>query len=200
MATDGEIIRMAVHYAVANASDIVNVFWFLIDGGDPSDIDVKNDLQVWLNNDWYDAWADFATDAMTLVGAELDVINPDGTVLRNLPSITSNLPGLTTSEAEPATLAGYIQGNTNTAKVRGRKYVPGIPEDSLDDGLLDAEILADLAVLLLAYLTDIPLGAGGDLVAGVLSRVLESFIPFNGSGTTTDVPAIQRRRKPNVGS
>jgi hypothetical protein len=137
---------------------------------------------------------------MTLVGAELDIINPDGTVLRNLPSITSNLPGLTTSEAEPATLAGYIQGNTNTAKVRGRKYVPGIPEDSLDDGLLDAEILADLAVLLLAYLTDIPLGAGGDLVAGVLSRVLESFIPFNGSGTTTDVPAIQRRRKPNVGS
>jgi hypothetical protein len=200
MATQGEIVRVAVHYALLNSSDVVNVFWFLVNSSAASDNDVVNDLTVWLNNDWYDAWADFASDACTLVGAECDIVNTDGTVNRNLPGITVGKDGLTTSEQEASVLAGYIQGNTNTAKVRGRKFIPGIPETSIDNGLLDAEIVADLAVLLLVYLTGIDLGAGGDLIAGVLSRVLEEFVPFNDSGITTDVAAVQRRRKPNVGS
>jgi len=199
MGVAGEIIRATIEYTVPNASDCINVFTFELSNS-ADDADILQAFEDWVDNDWGPAWQDFASTACSLVGGQVDVINQDGTVDRNLGLYSRSIAGTTGSEAAPSVLGGYIQGNTNIAKTRGRKYIPGIPEDSIDSGLLDAEVLADLAVFLVLYLAGIEVEVGTDLVAGVLARVLEQFVPFADNGKVSDIPAVQRRRKPGVGS
>jgi len=199
MAVANEVVRATIQYTQPNASDIINVFTFLLDN-DADDGDVLQAFEDWVDADWSIAWKDFASSNCTLIGGQLDVLNLDGTVNRNIGLYVRSIAATTSSEAAPSTLAGYIQGNTDVAKTRGRKYIAGIPEDSLDAGLLDAEILADLVIFLALYLAGIEVDISTNLVAGVLSRTLAQFVPFADNGTVSNVPAIQRRRKPGVGS
>lgn len=199
MASAGEIVRATIEYSVPNASDCINVFTFELNNA-ADDAEVLQAFEDFVDDDWGPAWQDFASNACSIIGGQVDILTDTGLVDRNIGLYVRSIVGTTSAEAAPSTLGGYLQANTNIAKTRGRKYVPGIPEDSIDSGLLDAEVLADLAVLLVLYLSGIEIDVGTELVAGVLARILEQFVPFAGNGTFSDVPAIQRRRKPTVGS
>jgi len=199
MANEGEVIRINVNYTCPGYSDIFNVFWGQL-LTDISDVALLAAIDDWVTTDWGAAWVDFASDDMTLFQFDADVINPDGTVARNIGGNVVNIAGSNAADVEPAGVAAYLLAYTSFPKSRGSKYVPGVPDLEVNDGHLSPAILVELAVLLLRFLSFDSTALAEILVAGVLSRAIEEFREFSGGGLLTDVPAYQRRRKPNVGS
>jgi len=201
MASNGEILRVVLDYAVPGASQALNVFNYLIDDGNPPDEDVLADMLFFFSNDWADIWADLAQDTAQIVGLAVDVVDTAGHVVRNIGGETIALSGTVGGEIGVAAAGAYLLGYTQFPKSRGSKYVPGLGEGNLLDGVLTTETLGDLALLLIVYLSGVTgTSAGAAYVPGVVRRVQEEFASFRGGGYVTDVPAYQRRRKPNSGS
>jgi len=183
MAEAGEILRVVLDYAVPGASQALNVFNYLIEDGNPTDEDVLADFVFFFSNDWADIWVDLAQDTAQMVGLAIDVVDTAGHVLRNIGGETLALSGTVGGEIGVAAASGYLLGYTEFPKSRGSKYIPGLGEGNLLDGVLTTETLGDLALLLIVYLSTVV----GDASAarygpGVVRRVQEEFAPFAGGG------------------
>jgi len=200
MAIVGEIIQGTVKYTAPNTSDVLNVFWWKIETAGASDTEVLDAIDDWVSLEWGTDWDGFASSDFSLINVGVKVINPDGTVNRDLGNAVQNIPGTSIADMSPSAVAGYIQADTIRAKVKGRKYVPGVNETAVVNGLFEGSWLALLLLLLDEYLLPITLPGGGTLKPGVLRRVAAAFEFFISAGGVVDVPAYQRRRKPNVGS
>lgn len=199
MATQGEIFRAALHYLIPGASDVLNVFTWEYNGSGDDDADVLSQLDVWFTNIWGPIWDNIASTDNDMSFIEVDVINPDGTVDRNIGQSATPVAGLQASDTEPAPVSGLIIADTAVAKTRGKKYVPGAGDAKIVDGVFDATTTNDLLALLAAWLLPITVTGINTLEPGVLSRPAQAFRAFTGSGIVSSVPAYQRRRKLNVG-
>ncbi|GAH32611.1 unnamed protein product, partial [marine sediment metagenome] len=157
-------------------------------------------IDDWVDVEWDPIWSQTADSNVLLYLLEVDVLNADGTVLRNIGEEILADPGLLAGDVTPAATSGFFQMDTERAKSYGRKYTPGIAVSAVEEGILDATTLGHLLTLLIVATTDIDIGIAGILAAGVLSRVTSTFLEATGGGYATDVPAYQRRRKPAVGS
>jgi hypothetical protein len=199
MAALGEIVKGTVRYTQLGASDLLNVFYWVVTAAD-LDGEVLDTIVNWIENDWGPAWADFASEEASILGFDADIVNLDGTVARSLGSELTPVQGLSNAVIGVGPIAGYIQADTAEPRSRGRKFVPGYPDDAIDQGRFDLEAVGDLALMLAAWLEVLSGMDTLELTPGIPSRTLVEFLPFIGSGSFTDVPAVQRRRKPNVGS
>lgn len=197
---DDEIIRVALHYAMAGASDVMNVFHFLYEGTGDTDSSVLDNIETWLDTDWGDLWKDTASSDAEMLYADVDVVNTDGTVARNLGIATTPVVGLNASDESAVAVSYFIMADTGFPRNRGKKFVPGVPETAIVDGFVTATHLAKSVLLLSEWMNTLTSPANGDLVPGVLSLTRAAFLAFTGSGLATDVPAYQRRRKINVGA
>jgi len=201
MADFGEIVRLVVGYSLPTASEVLNIFLWQIVDNPSSDEDTFDDMEDWVVNDWGVNWADLASAVAEIITVAVDIVNLDGTVARNIGSSSVSVVGTVGGEAGAAAVSGYLKADTEIPKTRGSKYVPGIGEGVMTDGLLSVESLGDLALLLLDFFSTFVGGiSSARYEPGVVSRPSETWVPFNGSGYVTDLPAYQRRRKPNVGS
>lgn len=201
MASNGEILRVVFNYLVPGASQVLNVFTWMIDTGNPTDTEVLDDMAEWAENVWGVNWADLAQSATELDLIDVDVVAADGTVVRNLGARAIGLVGLVGGETGVAAASGHIIADTVHPKTRGSKYIPGLGEGNLLNGVLTTESLVDLTLLLVDYVTDYRSETSdARYVPGVVARVLQEFVPFLEAGRVTDIPAYQRRRKPQVGS
>lgn len=200
MAAEGEIFRCTVDYSAPNASAIQNVFWWVYHGTPTANLNVLNAIDSFITLNWGPDWQDFASQDFTLVQGHVQRVNPNGTIAGELGVFTPNLIGGVAEDLLTGVVAGYAQAFTSTPGHFGRKYIPGPGDSVVVDGLLNPETLADLAVLLVDWLEVLSVGVTGSLAPGLLSRTLLLFLEFNATGSITDVPAYQRRRKPNVGS
>lgn len=201
MAEEGEILRVAVEYAIPTASQALNVFYFRIASGAGNDEETLDDMADWVENDWGAGWLDLAVAVAEILTVAVDVVDLAGLVVRNLGSAPIGLIGGVGGEGGVAAASAYIKADTEFPKTRGSKYIPGLGEGNIQDGLLTAESIADLVTLLLLYVNTFAGVTSSTLYEpGVPSRTMEAWVPFSGAGSFTDVPAYQRRRKPNVGS
>lgn len=200
MASQGEIIRAVLSYSHPAGSIMQNVFTWELQDEDTSDVDMLAGIDTWVDDEWVPAWEVAAADECVLFLLEVDVLNGDGTVKRNVGEEIHADPGLSDSEILPAANSGFFQMDSERAKSLGRKYTPGLGEGAVEDGVIVPAILAQIVLMFAAATLGVDVGITGVLVPGILSRVLESFLEFTGSGYSTDVPAYQRRRKPGVGS
>lgn len=200
MADPNDIIRLAIEYALPAASQALNVFYLRILGS-ASDADVLDDLDDWVQNDWGSNWQNLACDLASIIGFAADVVDFEGHVLANIGSRTLSLPGTVVTDPTSAGDAAYMKADTATPKTRGSKYIPGLAEDNVDVGVLDATALGEIAVLFANYfLPFVGAISSTSYEPGVPSRTLLSWHPFTGGGTFTDIIAYQRRRKLGVGS
>ena len=200
MATQDEIIRLDVKYNDVAGGEALNVFFFRVLVAILSDPEVLQALVDWITNDWATTWDSLAGTSSELTSVEVSVVNPDGTTNRTIGSQNINHAGSVAGASTPGGVAGYLQANTAIPKTRGRKFVPFLADNSVTAGYLASGALGPMAALLTDYLTNVPYNTVDVLGPGVLSRTLLQFVPFNNSGTYTDVPAYQRRRKPGVGT
>lgn len=201
MADTGDIIRLVVEYSIPGASTVLNVFHWLIVDGSPDTPDIIDDFEDWVENTWGTNWADLASAAASIIGLALDIVDVNGLVLANIGSETLALPGTVGGEIGVAAAGAFLKADTALPKTRGTKYIPGLGEGNLTDGILTVETLGDVALLFLDYV-QLLIGSvsGARYEPGVVSRTELEFVPFEGGGYFTDVPAYQRRRKPGVGS
>lgn len=200
MASEGDIIRLVIEYGLPAASAALNVLYFRL-GGDASDGDVLDDLDDWVTEVWGADWSAFGALTAAIIGMAVDVVDFEGHVLANIGSGTLNIPGTVDTDPTSAGDAAYMKADTAVPKTRGSKYLPGLAEDNVDAGILDATILGELAIMAIDYMAAF-VGAFSSVLyqPGVPSRTLLTFNPFTGSGTFTDIIAYQRRRKLGVGS
>lgn len=198
----GDIVRLTVFYSAANMSQAQSVFFFEYDGATIANTAVADALGDWVETDWHGQWSDLASNEVTIDAWQAQVVSNLGEILINLGSDAGlALAGDVISDNDAAAVSAFMQANTIKPKQKGRKYVPGIADTRIENGLINTVTLAQLALLLDVYVSAIDVLAGtGTLQPGVLSKVLLAFEPFLLSGYVTDVPAYQRRRKPNVGS
>jgi hypothetical protein len=196
----GEILRVQLNYNVPNASAVQNVFWYVLAGSNLPDEDVPAVFVAWAEFDWGAAWEVAADQLVSIDTVSLDVVNPDGTVARDLGESAVGLFGAqVTSDNTPGVVSGFIKADTALPKSRGSKYIPGFTDGLLAAGLWNTTATNVLLDCLVEYISTV--GAGtSSFIPGVLRRVAAAFEPFIGTGDTTDVPAYQRRRKPNVGA
>jgi len=170
MAADGEIIRGTMEYARLFASANQNVFHWQIEGGNPTDEQVRDAVEDWTINDWHDRWQFIASDTTTLTQIRLLVVNTVGQVLRDLGTVEIGLIGNSPDAVTSAAVSAYMIANTEDPTIRGSKYVPCISEESINNGALTNAALLDIGLLLVQYLFDISVAPAGFLIAGVLSK------------------------------
>lgn len=197
---DDENLRVVCRYSAPNSSEMLCVHMYQYTGAGDTDADVLTAVTSFFTDEWGPDWQDMASDDLSFDEIELDVLKDNGEVKRNIGSAAIGLAGTNLSDMSPSGVAALLTADTDLPKQRGRKYVPGLYEAGIVDGLITAAEIAKLVLLVLEYLDDITGILAGVLKPGVLSRTLGDFKNFVSSGAVTDVPSYQRRRKPNVGS
>lgn len=196
----GELVRTAISYSHPNGSVAQNVFVHRLISSDVTDQAVVDALDAFITDDWGPDWQPLANTACQLIQGDMDILFLDGKVDRNIGQEIYTISGTNTGDADNPADSAYMQATTIFAKVLGKKYVPFIDDSITIDGLIIPTQLANLVLLFAQYVTNLAPAGGGTLEPGVLSRVAMLFRAFNGGGSVTDIPAYQRRRKPNVGS
>jgi len=200
MGANGEIWRVTLTYNAPNASIGQTVHWFEWQGPGLADSVANTEIVDWANNVWGAAWDNIAPTNASIVGVAMDVINPNGTVARNAGASTLSIAGTQSGGVDPSGVAGLLRANTALPKQRGMKYVPFVADTTTADGVFTTGGLTALGDLFTAYVADIAIIIGTELVSGLLSKTLASFVEFPGGGVVTNIPAYQRRRKPGVGA
>ena len=199
MASEGEILQVSARYAIPNSGEAINVFtWRLL--REISDSDLVTLVTFWLDTTWGGRWDDLASGACTLVDGVVTIIDTAGDILRNLGTAPVNIDGIDVGTADAAGVAGLLVAYVVGAGRQGRKYVPGIADTRLSNGIFNADTMTKLALLASVWV-DVVMGSGQPtLQPGILSRVTQTFYPFRKEAGITDVPAYQRRRRPGSGS
>lgn len=200
MADIGDIVRSVITYSTPGASEQQNVFWHIIEEmgiGNPA---LLVEIAKWVEESWGPIWAELAASSSQLVDVSVDIMNPDGTVKVNVGITLIGLDGDQASNATSAAVSGYLLAQTNLPKSRGSKYMPGVSEGAIDDGEFSLGSVIIMLAAAIIYVTPVTTVVGAVLKAGVLTRLTGTFNEFLFEASTTNVPAYQRRRKPNVGS
>lgn len=197
----GEILRIVATLVWTDGNIMQNVFNAVISGtGGPYDeSDIVDDAVTWCN-DMFDHLGtsivntvdgsqvqvylyDSVDDDWDEVGADTWPFNPTGT-----------------ADQLARGVAALINAKTSDPDVSGKKYVGGLNEEMITDGLWTSAALVLLALYADQWLEPFVGGtSGADWVPGVWS-VVDTVFRF----ATTDhiipaVPAYQRRRKRGVG-
>lgn len=196
----GAIIRAAISFSAPNSSVAQNVFWFELAGATAAESDVVDDMSDGFVTTYLANWKLMAADTAEAFLLEIDEMNSDGTVLDQIGTDEISVFGDDAGHLLPSAVAAYMQADSVANKAKGKKYVPFLTENQSTESIWNSTTLTRLAALLINYLNPIGITGGGSMLPGVLSRPLAAFQLFTGSGYTTDTPAYQRRRKPNVGS
>ncbi len=197
----GDILRIVATLAWDDGNLMQNVFNALVTGaGGPwDDQDIADDAEAWMDN----MYANLVTLLSTFVdGSQVQVYKYDAVGL-DWDEVATNtftfLPTDTGSEL-PRGSAGLITARTTNPDVIGKKYIGGLTETFLTQGLWSGGTL----VLFLAMAADwiIPFtgGVSGATWTGGVWSVKDSVLyPFTDNIAAIGIPAYQRRRKRGVG-
>ena len=194
------IVQTTLRHTSLNASEQLMMLTHEVSAIGLPDNDILDALADYLSNQWAPRWQALAANSSTLTRADVVALNTDGTVSRVIGSIVLGVTGNNSSPVLPAANAALMVGNVAAPNRRGLKYVPCLSEFAVQDGILTDVALQNLVELAIEYLTPIVLQLIIEMAPGILDKVAGIFHPFTNSGYVTDVPAYQRRRKPNVGS
>lgn len=198
MAT-GEFLRGVLLYSIPGASEVLSVFHWLQSGG-ADDEQIGLDLTGWAEDSWGPRWADIASSLASITQLKIDVVNADGTVARDLGVKVLDVPGIINSSTQPGAVSTMLFVPTLRPKTRGRKFVPGVSEQGIENGFITPGVIADLAILALPYFSDFIGLTGTAYIPGVMSTVTATFEAFLKTVGFNDIPDYQRRRRPDRGS
>lgn len=196
----GEIVRVVISFASPGASVAQNVFYFELQTSSADEATTLEDTGDWFVANFLNTWSNISDASCEAFLLEMDILNGDGTVDRNIGDYATGVFGQGADDILPAAAAGYMQANSERSNSLGRKFIPFLMEVNQTDGFWTSATVSALAAILVDYLTAFAVDTTAFLVPGILSRVTQTFQEFLGSGYVTNVPAYQRRRKPTVGS
>lgn len=197
----GDVLRIVVQFVWTDGNINQNVFNAQVTGGaGPWDEDdILDDADAWADN----MYANFTTgvsdelDGSAIFIYKWDAVGQDWDEV-GFQSWTWNPTNA--SDQLPRGTAGLINMRSEDPDVSGKKYIPGLCEGSLIDGLYDANVVIDLLAFGADWLTSFVGGtSGATWTPGVWSIVGLVFKAALDSISASNVPAYQRRRKRTVG-
>lgn len=197
----GDILRVVCSLLWTDGNVNQNVFNALLSGaGSPwSDADIADDAEAWLD----DMYLNITTACSDeLDGNEVIVYkyDPVGDDWDEVSSQAFTWNPSAAADQLPRGTAPLVRLWTEDPDVQGKKYIPGITEDSLDDGLYSAALLVNLLAFAADWYTPFA-GAtsGATWNPGVWSVAQTDFKTGVDHIAASAIPAYQRRRKRNVG-
>jgi len=198
----GEIVRSVINYSSAGASEQLNVVYHVQGAAsaiaDELVLDAMGDYFI---NAWAPAWTPLADELSELEEVRMDVILPSGLIDRILGNVIVGAIGTGSVGVTAAAVSAYMLLRTAEPRSRGSKFVPGLSENIVLNGILTPAGIVALTVLGLRWEQNIDVDVVLNAMRpGLVSRAAELFREFTGSGFAEDVPAYIRGRKPNVGS
>lgn len=197
----GDILQVVAVLAWADGAIFQNVFHTEVtDGPEPLDNqDVVDDMQDWVESIYDTITASCSPNAS---GSEVRVYKWD-TVGQDWDEIGTNLfdfVGVAVVDELPRGVAGLINAKTTDPDVNGKKYIGGMTEGSVTDGLLTVGEVARLVAYATEWLqVEVGVASGGDFDAGIWSPTQELLFDLSGTMVIPAIPAYQRRRKRGIG-
>lgn len=195
------ILRMVAGFLWTDGNINQNVFNVKITGGGGpfDDEDVIDDLVDWADNMYANMTAGMSDeiDGNSITVYKYDSVGQDWD---EVGSDSWTFDPTSGGEQLPRGVAGLVRLWTTDPDVQGKKYIPGLTEASLTDGLFSPGLVVDfLALGADWYLPFVGATSGADFTPGVWSVVGELFVQGIDHIATSTIPAYQRRRKRNVG-
>lgn len=197
----GDILRVVATVAWTDGNLQQNVFNAVItgSGGPFTDGDIADDAEAWVANMFANLVSNMSDecDGSSVAVYKYDAIDDDWDEVATV-GWTFNPTG--TIEQLPRGVAALILGRTTDPDVYGKKYLGGLIEANLTDGLCSSAFLITMLAVAADWITPFVGGtSGASWTPGVWSVVKGSLLPFVTSYTANAIPAYQRRRKRGVG-
>ena len=197
----GDILRIVATMLWSDGNVMQNVFNAVISGaGGPwPNEDVIGDALTWVEA-MYDAIPAIISDEVTgsqIVGYVYDSVGDDWD---EFASENWAWDGTNITDQIPRGAAGLLNLKTSDPDVNGKKYIGGIAEDRITDGLFTGTCITDLIAYGVQWATDF---VGSDTLAdwapGVWSPKNTAFYDAGLVIIIPTIPAYQRRRKRGIG-
>lgn len=199
--TSGDILRIVASFLWTDGNVNQNIFnAVLTGGGSPwDDSDVVDDAEAWLD-DMYANLANRMSDQID--GNEVLVYKYDS-VHNDWDEVGSQSwtydPTVAAGQL-PRGVAGLVRLWTTDPDVQGKKFIPGITEDGITDGLFGSSVITNLLAFALDWYTPfVGATSGATWTPGIWSVAGTVFKAATDHYATSTIPAYQRRRKRNVG-
>ena len=199
--TEGTILRIVVQCLWSDGNIIQNVFNAVPTGGSPpyDEDDIVDDALDWADTMYANITPTISDelDGNNVTVYEYDPVDDDWDEVGSA-SFTWNPSNV--AEQVPRGVAGMARAWTTDPDVQGKKYIAGLCETNILDGMISSGSLSDM----LDFATDwvgpfVGIASGGTWTPGVWSVVGKVFKAMVDHYAVTGIPAYQRRRKRNVG-
>lgn len=199
--TNGDIAKVDLRYNVGSIGFAVNVFQAVLVQSTPhaiADLDVLTDMGAWITR---------VLDPMQphiVVSVDVEDCNvykkvgPLWNLVGPAPVI---FEGLSNGDPLPSGVAALMVAYTDTSKVMGKKYLPGLSEVAQTAGLWVGPVLAAMLQSCLEWVDHFAALSDptSEWYPGVWSLKAVGFRIFAAHIAARDIPAYQRRRKEGVG-
>lgn len=198
---DGDILRIVASLLWTDGNVNQNVYNCKMSGaGAPwDDDDIIDDAEDWLDNMYANLVSHMVheIDGNEVIVYKYDVAHDDWDEVGSQ-SWTFN-PTATFDEL-PRGVAALVRLWTYDADVQGKKYIGGLTENDLGEGLFLSGLITNLLAFAADwYLPFVGAASGGTFTPGVWSVVGTVFRQALDHFATSTIPAYQRRRKRTVG-
>lgn len=199
--TDGTVLRVVVTMLWTDGNIMQNIFNAVVTGGGSpwADADIVEDAVSWAEDLFYNLTAGVS---LFVDGSQVQVYNYDA-IDDDWDEVGSQafFWNPTNSQDEiPRGVAALINLKTTDPDVSGKKYIGGMTDDQLEDGLWTAGALSNLASFAVDwYAGFVGTDSGADWAPGIWSTKDTVFKLAVSSVVIPSIPAYQRRRKRGVG-
>lgn len=197
----GTILRVVASFLWTDGNINQNVFNAIVSGGGgPWDVqDIVADAEAWLDNMYANFTATMSDeiDGNEVIVYEYDAGDDDWDEVASDAWVFN--PTQVADEL-PRGVAGLVRLWTTDADVQGKKYIPGLTEGSIGDGLILGAVLTNLLAFAADWYTPFVGGTtGATWTPGIWSVANTEFFPGVDHVAASAIAAYQRRRKRNVG-
>jgi len=194
-----DVIRIVLAFLMPESQVAQLVMHYRVGPGSPTNVtDALDDINdvlalAWLIIDEYVAG--------TVLGQTLSMLkwNTTTKAFDGVGAIpVTQFDGTGVGEMLPHGVAGVLRFFTSVGRRQGRKFIPGLQENTQDEGSFTALVGTALALTAAAW-DDNVTTTGGLLVPGVFRTSDESFEDFTKEVAANTIVGYQRRRKQGVG-
>lgn len=198
---DNTVLRAVASFLWTDGNVNQNVYNCKVTGaGAPwDDQDIIDDIEDWLD----DMYANMTTTMSDEINGNEVIVYKYDPVGADWDEVGSNAwsynPSNVTDEL-PRGVAGLVRLWTVDPDVQGKKYIPGLTEISLVEGLWSSGLIVSLLALAADwYLPFTGTASGASFTPGIWSVASSVFQAAVDHIAASTIPAYQRRRKRNVG-
>ena len=198
---DNEILRVVASMLWTDGNVNQNVYNCKVSGGGGpyADSDVIDDMEDWLDNMYANLTGTMSDeiDGNEVIVYKWDAVGQDWD---EVGSQSWTYDPTVAQEQLPRGVAALVRLWTTDPDVQGKKYIPGLTETNVTDGLFGAGTITQLLAFALDWYTGFVGGvSGATFTPGIWSVVAKAFLAAVDHYATSTIPAYQRRRKRNVG-